>query len=73
MPTAQPNLSINGPIQKQKLSEQVFERLWQLIEDGELAPGDTLPSEPVLMEQFGVGRPAVREARLFPRSRILPG
>ncbi|MSU90327.1 transcriptional regulator NanR [Rhodobacteraceae bacterium 2CG4] len=62
MPTEQPHLSINRPIQKQKLADQVFDRLWQLIEDRELAPGDTLPSERVLMEQFGVGRPAVREA-----------
>ncbi|MEO4042115.1 transcriptional regulator NanR [Hoeflea sp. CAU 1731] len=50
------------PIQRQKLSDQVFERLWQLIASGELAPGDILPSERDLMERFGVGRPAVREA-----------
>lgn len=62
MPKTQPRLLIDRPIQKQKLSDQVFERLWQLIETGELAPGDALPSERVLMEQFGVGRPAVREA-----------
>lgn len=50
------------PIKKQKLADQVYEQIWQMIEDGELAPGDALPSERVLMEQFGVGRPAVREA-----------
>lgn len=50
------------PIKKQKLADQVYEQMWQMIEDGELAPGDALPSERVLMEQFGVGRPAVREA-----------
>lgn len=50
------------PIHRQKLSELVFERLWQIIESGELAPGDTLPSERSLMERFQVGRPAVREA-----------
>jgi len=34
----------------------------QLINSGQFAPGDTFPSERELMEQFGVGRPAVREA-----------
>jgi len=53
---------VEEPIQRQKLSEQVFDRLWRMIEDGELAPGDTIPSERALMERFGVGRPAVREA-----------
>ena len=50
------------PISRQKLSDQVYERLWQKIRSGELAPGDTIPSERALMERFGVGRPAVREA-----------
>ncbi|MBX2886683.1 MAG: transcriptional regulator NanR [Granulosicoccus sp.] len=46
----------------QKLSEQVFERLRELVATGELSPGDLVPSERELMQQFGVGRPAVREA-----------
>lgn len=50
------------PIHRQKLSDQVFDRLWQMIETGELAPGDTVPSERALMQRFGTGRPAVREA-----------
>lgn len=50
------------PITRQKLSDQVFERLWDMIVSGELAPGDVIPSERVLMDKFGVGRPAVREA-----------
>ena len=50
------------PITRQKLSDQVFERLWSMIVSGELAPGDTFPSERVLMDKFRVGRPAVREA-----------
>lgn len=33
-----------------------------MVASGELAPGDTVPSERALMEKFGVGRPAVREA-----------
>ncbi|MGP6090053.1 transcriptional regulator NanR [Antarctobacter jejuensis] len=50
------------PITRRKLSDQVFERLWSMIVSGELAPGDTFPSERVLMDRFRVGRPAVREA-----------
>jgi len=51
-----------APIVRQKLSDQVFERLWAMIQSGELAPGDAMPSERALMERFDVGRPAVREA-----------
>ncbi len=50
------------PITRQKLSEQVFDRLWEMIVSGELKPGDSIPSERSLMEKFAVGRPAVREA-----------
>lgn len=53
---------IDAPIVRQKLSDQVFDRLWAMIQSGELSPGDTMPSERALMERFGVGRPAVREA-----------
>lgn len=49
-------------IVRQKLSEQVLTRLRDMIGTGELRPGDQMPSERALMERFGVGRPAVREA-----------
>jgi DNA-binding FadR family transcriptional regulator len=49
-------------IVKRKLSDEVLDRLMDLIKSGEYAPGDTFPSERELMKQFGVGRPAVREA-----------
>lgn len=45
-----------------KLSEQVLDRLRAMIVSGELSAGDKVPSERALMERFGVGRPAVREA-----------
>ncbi|WP_323771791.1 transcriptional regulator NanR [Antarctobacter sp.] len=45
-----------------KLSEQVLDRLRDMIRSGELRPGDYMPSERALMAQFSVGRPAVREA-----------
>lgn len=49
-------------IVRQKLSDQVFVRLREKIEDGTYRPGEPMPSERDLMERFGVGRPAVREA-----------
>jgi DNA-binding FadR family transcriptional regulator len=47
---------------RRKLSDEVLERLLRLISDGNLKPGDAMPSERELMERFGVGRPAIREA-----------
>ncbi len=49
-------------IVRRKLSDQVLERLRELIRSGEIKAGDALPSERDLMERFGVGRPAIREA-----------
>jgi DNA-binding FadR family transcriptional regulator len=53
---------LSEPIVRRKLSDEVFARLKQLIETGELKAGDEMPSERELMERFGVGRPAIREA-----------
>ena len=52
----------NERIVRKKLSDEVFSRLKHLIENGELKAGDDMPSERELMERFGVGRPAIREA-----------
>ncbi|RUR33066.1 transcriptional regulator NanR [Vreelandella nanhaiensis] len=49
-------------IERKTLSEQVAEQLEAEILEGRLSENDQLPSERELMEQFGVGRPAVREA-----------
>ena len=49
-------------IVRRKLSDEVFDRLFTMIEGGEIGPGDKLPSERELMARFGVGRPAIREA-----------
>ena len=49
-------------IVRRKLSDEVFDRLFALIERGEFGPDDRLPSERELMTRFGVGRPAIREA-----------
>lgn len=50
------------PIARRKLSQSVLDQLLERISRGEFAHGSLLPSERQLMESFGVGRPAVREA-----------
>jgi DNA-binding FadR family transcriptional regulator len=50
------------PIQRRRLYQDVLERLMQRIESGEIGSGEQLPSERELMEFYGVGRVAVREA-----------
>jgi DNA-binding FadR family transcriptional regulator len=49
-------------IQRRKLYHQVLDMLMERIRSGEFPPGANLPSERELMEHYGVGRPAVREA-----------
>jgi DNA-binding FadR family transcriptional regulator len=49
-------------VSRRKLSDEVFDRLYAMLLNGDYRPGDSLPSERQLMEMFGVGRPAVREA-----------
>jgi len=50
------------PIRRRKLADEVQERLLDLLQAGDLKPGDLLPSERELMSSYGVGRPAIREA-----------
>lgn len=49
-------------IERKRLKDQIIDQLIALISDGKLKPGDKLPSETALMEQFGVGRSSLREA-----------
>lgn len=60
--SAEPDMNTATKIVKRKLSDDVLDRLRELIDSGQFAPGDTFPSERELMERFGVGRPAIREA-----------
>lgn len=63
---------LSDHIQRRKLYQEVQDRLMQRIDAGEFAPGDHLPSERELMELYGVGRVAVREAlQELARSGIL--
>lgn len=56
-------------IKPKRLYEQVAERLEEAILQGDYPAGGQLPSERDLMRDFGVGRPAVREA-LFHLARM---
>jgi GntR family transcriptional repressor for pyruvate dehydrogenase complex len=47
-----------------KVHRQIERQLELMILERTFMPGDSLPSERQLMETFGVGRPAVREALL---------
>lgn len=56
-------------IRRSKLYEQVAQTVEQRIREDDLMPGEALPSEREMMREFGVGRPAVREA-LFHLQRM---
>jgi DNA-binding FadR family transcriptional regulator len=49
-------------IRRRKLYHEVVDRLLAQIGAGEFLPGSQLPSERALMEMFGTGRSAIREA-----------
>jgi len=50
------------PVQKSRLYEKVAAQIRRRIIDGDLQPGDRLPSEYALAKEFGVSRTVVREA-----------
>jgi DNA-binding FadR family transcriptional regulator len=52
----------NQLLQRHSLADAVVSKLQQQISLGEYQPGQKLPSEPELMEKFGVGRSTIREA-----------
>jgi len=51
-------------VKVQRLYLQVADQLMELIGQGTPAPGERLPSERDLAEQFGVSRPTIREAMI---------
>ncbi len=50
------------PVTRRSVPDEVFDQVLAEVVDGELEPGETLPSERRLAEVLGVSRPAVREA-----------
>jgi len=58
-------MSSSTPFQKihrSRLYEEIADQIKIAIRNGELKPGDRLPSERELSQAFDVGRPAIREA-----------
>ena len=51
-----------GQIKQRRLSDNIVEQLETMILEGTLQPGQRLPAERALAEQFGVSRPSLREA-----------
>ena len=49
-------------IRRERLADQVADKIMQMIRNGDFKPGDKLPSEPELMKIFNVGRSSIREA-----------
>ena len=60
------------PIKRLSLADEVAQRLQQQISLGQYKPGDKLPTEPALMQEFGVGRSTIREAvRILANAGVL--
>jgi GntR family hexuronate regulon transcriptional repressor len=53
-----------GPNDTQKLYQQIARAIAAAIADGRYGPGDRLPSERELAEEFSVSRPTVRDAMI---------
>lgn len=49
-------------IKQKKISAQIVDQIKEVITNGKMRPGDTLPPERELMKIFNVGRPTLREA-----------
>jgi len=49
-------------VKTKKVYMKIVEQVLDLIKEGKLKPGDKLPPEQVLAENFGTSRPSVREA-----------
>ncbi|WP_346316574.1 FadR/GntR family transcriptional regulator [Chitinophaga sp. YIM B06452] len=50
------------PLKRRNLADEVAAQLQELIGSGRYEVGQQLPTEPELMQQFGVGRSTIREA-----------
>lgn len=67
----QPITELGGKISRRVLSQEVADRIQQLIEDQSLGLGTGLPSESNLAEEFGVSRTVIREALKILRTKGL--
>lgn len=60
-PQSAPASPASRPVRRRTLSQAITEELAERIREGTYSPGDALPTERELMDQFGVGRSAARE------------
>ena len=51
-----------APVRRQRLSDELVQRILRAIDSGELRSGDRLPSIVVMAQRFGVATTTVREA-----------
>jgi DNA-binding FadR family transcriptional regulator len=59
-------------IKRNSLADEVAQRLQEQISLGVYKPGEKLPTEPALMQAYGVGRSSIREAvRILANSGVL--
>lgn len=59
------------PVQTRRASEEIYNQIRQLILDGEIHPGERLPSERKMMDMMHRSRPTIREAmRMLERGRL---
>jgi GntR family transcriptional repressor for pyruvate dehydrogenase complex len=56
------DLAVIEPIRRSRLYQDIVSQIESLLDRGELHPGDQLPPERALAEQFQVSRASVREA-----------
>lgn len=65
------------PVETKRASEEIFEQIRGMIVQGEIAPGERLPSERKMMDMLKRSRPTIREAmRMLEREgyvKIIPG
>lgn len=51
-----------APIKTYKISDEVYKQIVSLISNGQLQPGDKIPSERELSAELGISRQSIREA-----------
>ena len=51
-----------APIKTHKISNEVYKQIVSLISNGQLQPGDKIPSERELSAEMGISRQSIREA-----------
>ena len=66
------DLDIFSPVKQSRVTEDMFEQIFSRIADGNLKPGEKLPTERELAAQFGVSRSTVRETlRMLQHSGLI--